>query len=111
MANIVASLHSATGKYVWTLGDDDPIEKGTLAYVLKLLRQNPSLSLLLLNGNGRNKHTNEIIVDQWFDSTSDKPSVNSKSEFEYYLSKKMGGVLFISSAIYHTKFVKEALGT
>jgi abequosyltransferase len=111
MLNIVACMQAATGKYVWTLGDDDPIEKGTLTYILKTLKQNSNLTLILLNGNGRDKFTNEIIVDRWFDSTSDKPSINSKSEFEYFLNKHMGGVLFISAVIYHTKLLKEALGS
>lgn len=109
MLNLVACMQAATGKYIWTLGDDDPIQKGTLIYILKKLKENSNLTLIVLNGNGRDKLTNEIIVDRWFDSSSDKPSINSKLEFEYFLNRNMGGVLFISAAIYHTKLLQEAL--
>ncbi|BAZ17588.1 glycosyl transferase family protein [Calothrix sp. NIES-4071] len=109
MPNIVACMQAATGKYLWTLGDDDPIQQGTLSYIIGKLRQHPSLTLMLLNSNGREHSTNQIIVDHWFDSNSDKPSINSELEFQYYLEKNMGGVLFISAAIYHTKLLQQAL--
>jgi abequosyltransferase len=67
MLNLTACMQAATGKYVWTLGDDDPIEKGTLTYILQKLKQNSNLTLILLNGYGRDKLTNKIIVDRWFD--------------------------------------------
>jgi abequosyltransferase len=109
MANLVTCMQAATGKYIWTLGDDDPIKKETLTYILKTLKQNSDLTLMLLNGNGRDKITNEITVDRWFDRTIDQPSINSKSEFEYFINRNMGGILFISAAIYHTELLKEAL--
>jgi abequosyltransferase len=109
MLNLTACMQAATGKYVWTLGDDDPIEKGTLAYILQKLKLNSNLTLILLNGYGRDKFTHKIIVDNWFDRASDKSSINSKSEFEYFLNRNMGGILFISAAIYHTELLKEAL--
>jgi abequosyltransferase len=108
MANIVASIQAATGNYVWTLGDDDPIDKGTLAYILTKLKQDTNLTLLLLNGFGRDKRTNQILVRHWFNSSSDNIH-EDKKEFEYFLDKNMGGVLFISSAIYDTKLAQEAL--
>ncbi len=109
MPNIIACMQAATGKYLWTLGDDDPIQPGTLSYIIGKLRQHPSLTLMLLNGNGREYSTNQIIVDRWFDSNSDRLRINGELEFQYYLNKKMGGVLFISAAIYQTRLLQQAL--
>lgn len=109
MANIVSCLKAANGKFVWSLGDDDPIQKGAIPYLIAKIKEHNNLSLILLNGNGRDKATNQIITERWFDSTSDKPSTNSASEFEHFLETCMGGVLFISSAVYRTQLVHKAL--
>lgn len=109
MANIVASIKGAAGKYVWTLGDDDGFEPGTVAYIVNQVKQHPSLSLILLNGLGRDVCSNQVTVDQWFDSTSDRIRVNRESEYQYFLDRNMGGVLFISSAVYDTKLVQQSL--
>ena len=111
MANIVYCLNAATGKFVWSLGDDDPIEKGTLSYLLTTLRKREDLTLLLLNGYGRDVNTNKIVKDRWFESDSDEPRINSAREFQYFLTKNMGGVLFISSVVYRTEHVKNALAS
>lgn len=111
MKNMIACLQAATGKYVWTLGDDDPMQLNTLDYILKTLKQHPQLTLLLLNGNGRDIPTNKIVVERWFNINTEKPSHNSKLEYQYYLKNNMGGLLFISAAIYETKLVQEALQT
>ena len=46
-----------------------------------------------------------------FDSTTDGPSTNSVSEFEHFLERGLGGVLFISSAVYRTSLIKKAFLT
>lgn len=111
MANIVHCLNAATGKFVWSLGDDDPIEKGTLSYLVSILKKHEDLSLVLLNGYGRDTNTGKIIHERWFESDSDEPRTNSAREFQHFLSRNMGGVLFISSAVYKTDVVKKALLT
>jgi glycosyltransferase involved in cell wall biosynthesis len=111
MKNIVHCIQQATGKFVWSLGDDDPIQGGAVPYIVGKINDHPDLSLILLNGCGREKSTNKIVQEQWFNSTSDKPSQNSVSEFEVFLDKHMGGVLFISSAVYRTDLVHEAFSS
>lgn len=111
MANIAHCIGQATSDFVWSLGDDDPIQKGTIRYILGKIEEHPSLSLILLNGCGVDKNTHQVLQERWFESTSDKPSKNSISEFEVFLEKHMGGVLFISSAVYKTKLVHRAFKT
>ncbi|MGC3943251.1 MAG: glycosyltransferase [Chryseolinea sp.] len=110
MANIVASINAATGTYVWTLGDDDEINRGTLPYILKLLKRHSSLSLIMLDGIGRHAHTMEIKHPRFFDSTSDEPFHGAES-FEHFLEDAIGGVMFISAMIYKTAIVQEALAS
>ncbi|MFM9158461.1 MAG: glycosyltransferase, partial [Dolichospermum sp.] len=72
MPNIVFCLQAAGSKYVWTVGDDDPIQERTLAYVITKLKQNQSLNLMFLNCCGRDKNTNKVLVKHWFTSDSDE---------------------------------------
>ena len=109
MANIVACIEYATGDYVWTLGDDDPIQIGTLSYIFTLLKKNQDLSLLLLDGIGREQNTGEILYERFFDSITDNPIKGGAKTFEHSLVNEMAGVLFISSAVYKTKLAQEAL--
>ena len=40
MRNIIYCLGAATTKYVWTIGDDDPIQERAVAYVINKIQQN-----------------------------------------------------------------------
>lgn len=109
MGNIVSCIKHATGKFVWTLGDDDPIEKGTVADILNHIKAHPHLGVLLLNGHGRDMNTRKIRIKQWFHRTVDKPGPVNTDDFNYFLVHNSGGILFISSAIYRTDLAHEAL--
>ncbi len=111
MANIVSCINHAPGKFVWTLGDDDPIEKGTVADILNHIKAHPHLGVLLLNGHGRDMNTRKIKIKQWFHKTVDKPGPVCADDFNYFLVHNSGGILFISSAIYRTELAQEALLT
>lgn len=115
MRNIIYCLSSATTKYVWTIGDDDPIQTRAVAYVIDKLKQNDDLSLLFLNFSGRNKITGEpvhppkIIGNRWFDADSEDGEGDGKAIFEHCFSKSVGAVIFLTATVYRTDFVKRAL--
>lgn len=109
MKNIAFCLQAATSQYVWTVGDDDPIQERTLAYLLTLIKKNPSLGLIFLNCYGRDKNTDKIIVNRWFNSESDEPKINGKPVFQHYLQESFGGVLFMTATVYKTELVQRAL--
>jgi abequosyltransferase len=111
MPNIVSCLRKATGKFVWSLGDDDSVQSGTVGYLLTKIKEHSDLSVILLNGSGRDVETNKVVTERFFDSTTDHPSRNSASEFEHFLENGLGGVLFISSAVYRTNLIKKAFLT
>jgi abequosyltransferase len=97
MLNIVSCVRYATGKFVWTLGDDDPTEKGAVADILNHNKQHSNLGLIWLNGHGGDVTTRKIKIKQWFHRPIDKPGPVSAAAFNYFLVHNSGGVLFISS--------------
>ncbi|MBE9256385.1 MULTISPECIES: glycosyltransferase family 2 protein [Dolichospermum] len=109
MPNIAFCLQAAGSKYVWTVGDDDPIQERTLAHVVTTIKRNPTLSLMFLNCCGRDKNTNKVLVEHWFPSDSDEIIVDSKPVFQRYLQGSFGGVLFMTATIYNTELVQQAL--
>ncbi|AFZ26753.1 glycosyl transferase [Cylindrospermum stagnale PCC 7417] len=115
MKNIIYCLSSATTKYVWTIGDDDPIQERAVAYVISKLNKNENLSLLFLNFSGRNKVTGEavhpptIVGNRWFDADSEDGDGDGKALFEHCFSKSVGAVIFLTATVYRTDLVKRAL--
>jgi glycosyltransferase involved in cell wall biosynthesis len=113
--NIMYCLNSATTKYVWTIGDDDPIQDRAIAYVIDKLRLHENLSLLFLNFSGRNQITGEpvhpptIVGNRWFDIDSEHGDSDGKGIFEHCFSKSVGAVIFLTATIYRTDLVKRAL--
>ncbi|MDD1416039.1 glycosyltransferase family 2 protein [Dolichospermum sp. ST_con] len=115
MRNIIYCLGAATTKYVWTIGDDDPIQERAVAYVINKIQQNEDLSLLFLNFSGRNKITGEpvhppkIVGNRWFDVDSEDDKGDGKAIFEYCFAKSVGAVIFLTATVYRTDLVKRAL--
>jgi glycosyltransferase involved in cell wall biosynthesis len=115
MRNIIHCLKSATTKYVWTIGDDDPIQDKAVAYVINQLKKNEDLSLLFLNFSGRNQITGEpvhpptIVGNRWFDVDNEDGSGDGKAIFEHCFSKSVGAVIFLTASIYRTELVQRAL--
>lgn len=115
MRNIMYCLNSATTKYVWTIGDDDPIQHRAITYVIDKIKQHEDLSLLFLNFSGRNKITGEavhpptIVGNRWFDADSEDACGDGKAIFEHCFSKSVGAVIFLTATVYRTDLVKRAL--
>lgn len=108
MANIVSCLRKANGNFVWSLGDDDLVQNGTVGYLLSKIKEHSNLSVILLNGSGRDMGGNKIVTERIFDSSTNRPGTEGVSEFRNFLEDCMGSVLSISSAVYRTKLVKKA---
>ncbi|MFH7030273.1 MAG: glycosyltransferase family 2 protein [Heteroscytonema crispum UTEX LB 1556] len=115
MKNIIYCLSAATTKYVWTIGDDDPIQDRSIPYVISKLKKHEDLSLLFLNFSGRNKITGEpvhpptIVGNRWFDADTEDGCGDGKAIFEHCFNKSVGAVIFLTATIYRTDLVKRAL--
>ncbi len=69
VASISHCFQSARTEYVWVISDDDPIQKRTLGYVIKTLKNYAELALLILNfpwlyvGSGKLAHECRFTVE------------------------------------------------
>lgn len=115
MRNIIHCLKSATTKYVWTIGDDDPVQNRAVAYVITQVKKHEDLSLLFLNFSGCNQITGEavhpptIVGNRWFDIDSEDGNGDGKAIFEHCFSKSVGAVIFLTASVYRTDLVQGAL--
>ncbi|HLO89181.1 MAG TPA: glycosyltransferase family 2 protein [Nostocaceae cyanobacterium] len=115
MKNIIYCLNAATTKYIWTIGDDDPVQNRAIAYVINKIKQHDDLALLFLNFSGRNKITGEavhppkIADNRWFDADEEDGESDGKEIFEYCFAKSVGAVIFLTASIYRTDLIKQAL--
>ncbi|HKZ38178.1 MAG TPA: glycosyltransferase [Chryseolinea sp.] len=117
MKNIMNCLHSASTKYVWTIGDDDPIQANAISYTINKFRQYDDVSLLFLNFSGRNQingepiHPRTIVGNRWFDIESEDGSGDGKAIFEHCMTKSVGAVIFLTAIVYRTDLVLRAART
>jgi glycosyltransferase involved in cell wall biosynthesis len=115
MRNIIHCVKSATTKYVWTIGDDDPIQDRAFPFVINQLKQHENLALLFLNFSGRNQVTGEpvhpptIVGNRWFDVDSEDGNGDGKAIFEYCFDKSIGAVIFLTASIYRTELAQRSL--
>jgi glycosyltransferase involved in cell wall biosynthesis len=115
MRNIMYCLTAAKTQYVWAIGDDDPIQKRAVAYVINKIKNINDLSLLFLNFSGRNQisgeavHPPKIVGNRWFDADTEDGEGDGKAIFEYCFSKSVGAVIFLTATVYRTDLVERAL--
>ncbi len=115
LKNVAYCLNAATTQYVWTIGDDDPIQKRAVTYVLTKIKEHQNLSLLFLNYSGRNKITGEpvhpptIVGNRWFDVDSEDGCGDGKAIFEHCYDKSVGAVIFLTAIVYRTDLVQRGL--
>jgi glycosyltransferase involved in cell wall biosynthesis len=113
--NLICCLTSAETKYIWTIGDDDPIQLRAVSYLINQLKNKEKLSLLFLNFSGRNKLTNEpvhpptILGNRWFDADTEDGNEDGKAIFEYCFAKSIGAVSFLTASVYRADLIKRAL--
>jgi Glycosyl transferase family 2 len=113
--NVGFCLQAAHGKFVWTIGDDDPVKPGTLSHVLGLLKQNPDLALLYLNFTAYDERTKEAVHvpgrpdDLWLDGDFAANCHNGQAVFEHCIDQSFGAVIFMTATIYRTQWVQESL--
>lgn len=117
MKNIMNCLNSARTKYVWTIGDDDPIQDRAISYAINKFKQYDDVSLLFLNFSGRNQITGEptypdtIVGNRWFDIENEDGSKDGKAVFEHCITKSVGAVIFLTAIVYRTDVVLRAVRT
>ncbi len=118
LRNLAYCYHAADSKYLWAIGDDDPIQTRTVGYIISKIKEHDDLSLIFLNFSGHNKVTGEpvhppaITGNRWFDidtENSINASKDGKEIFAYCFEKSVGAVIFLTGTIYRTDLLKKAL--
>jgi glycosyltransferase involved in cell wall biosynthesis len=117
MRNVIQTLTWATTKYVWSLGDDDPIQDSAVSYVFNRLRKYDDVSLLFLNFSGRDgvtgkpEHPDTIIGNRWFDIEQDEGDGDGKATFQHCVTTNVGAATFLTAIIFKTETVQLAIRT
>lgn len=110
MRNFSYCVNNASGLYTWIIGDDDVIYDGTVAFVIRTLKQRSDLSLLYLNFSDRDGLTGASNALPWFKTDPiDDQIRDGKVIFQKHLQHNIGSVIFISATIFKTQFGQEAL--
>ncbi len=109
MRNIAHCINTATSKYLWMIGDDDPIQNRTLGYVINQLKQHQELSLLTLNFSCRYQPTGKIIYDRCFAIDKEEVNPDGKAVFQHCLEENHSGIGFLSAQVYRTKIIRNAV--
>jgi abequosyltransferase len=108
--NIAHCISLATGKYVWVVGDDD-LQEQTLGYVVTNLKDNPELSLLIINYSIYYAPKNKLVCDRYFPIEREQVRSDGKIFLEHLIAwmQAAHGLGFITALIYRTEDVNAAI--
>jgi abequosyltransferase len=109
MRNIAYCLNAATSRYVWTVSDDDRIADQTVSYILDTLKQDPDLTLLILNFSCRHEVTGELLYERCYERDNEKVEYDGKAEFERCIQENRSGIQLMSALVYRTELAQGAL--
>ncbi|MBW4693390.1 MAG: glycosyltransferase family 2 protein [Lyngbya sp. HA4199-MV5] len=111
MRNLALCLSESSSRFTWTLGDDDPIDAGTIAFIIQTLRKYPDLGLLYLNYSAYYKQIKQYNPDLWLPTDFEQRPVAGKAAFQRCIEGHytVGGVIFLSATIFRSEFAQIAL--
>ncbi len=109
MRNIMFCLNTAKTKYVWAIGDDDPIKNNTLSYIISNLNTHPQLCLLVLNYSRFDAISLQVIQERNFNITQEQIHDNGRIFIEQDIKEDIFGFGFMTAQVYRTDTVKMAL--
>jgi abequosyltransferase len=111
--NIARCISLATSKYVWVVGDDDDLQEKTFAYVVKNLKENPELSLLILNYSIYYAPEKKLVCDRYFPIKNEEVRSDGQVFLEHLIANMQAahGLGFITAVIYRTENVNAAIST
>ncbi|WP_071189453.1 glycosyltransferase family 2 protein [Trichormus sp. NMC-1] len=109
MKNIAYCIQAATGKYVWTISDDDIIADETISYLVNTLKQEPDLTLLILNFSCRHEVTGELLYQRCYEVDHEQVEHDGKAAFERSIQKHRAGVQLMTAQVYRTELAQSAL--
>ncbi|OUL26462.1 glycosyltransferase [Nostoc sp. RF31YmG] len=109
MPNIAYCFQAATSKYVWVIGDDDPIQDRTLGYVINNLKEHQDLALLILNFSWLYVETGQIATERCFTIDNEEIQSDGKAIIEKCLQENFSGLAFMTAQVYRKTAVQQSL--
>jgi glycosyltransferase involved in cell wall biosynthesis len=99
--NCLLSIERATAKYVWAIGDDDPIKKSAVGQVLDILEKHTNIHLLHINHRCIDGRNGDVITQAFYQVSE---NLNSIKPSAILLSKILqdthtGGFMFITANV------------
>lgn len=107
--NIAYCITAARSRHVWTVGDDDVIEDGALAYVLRQLDARPDLGLLTLNFSSRLAQSGELRFERCYDVDDEEFRPDGRELFMDCLEHDSGGVALTTAQVYRSDLAQQAI--
>jgi glycosyltransferase involved in cell wall biosynthesis len=109
LPNLVASVEGSRGRWVWTVGDDDPIHDGTTQFVVDELRRQPDLSLFFLNFRGIK--SGAVSREHYFEPSRCGRHEDGRQALMEHLDYEIGSVIFLTATIYRGDLAREAVAS
>ena len=109
VGNVNFCITHAQGKYVWTIGDDDPINLDAVTSILKILENNENIGFLHLNHRCVSGVDGSIVHDSFYPWKEDLYSEEGKQVIEMCLQHRQGGLLFITANVLNTELANQSI--
>jgi glycosyltransferase involved in cell wall biosynthesis len=109
MRNITYCIQAATGKYVWTISDDNIIADKTIFYIINTCKEEPDLALLILNFSCRHEVTGELLYERCYKLDHDQVEHDGKALFEHCIQEHRSRIQLMSAQVYKTELAQGAL--
>ncbi len=109
MNNIKCCMEAASGKYIWTIGDDDPISPEAIGYVVKTLTSFPNLTWLNLNFSCRDGISDKLIFERCYAVEVEQVYEDGKTIFQNCLRLNNSGVGVMTAQVYRSDLARQAL--
>lgn len=99
--NCLLAIERAGAKYVWLVGDDDPVDKDAVSDVLSVLNKYPLVQLLHLNHRCIDGKSGNIITPAFYQQTNDiyEEKAGAHSLNGILQQVHTGGFMFITANV------------
>lgn len=109
VGNVNFCITHAQGKYVWTIGDDDPINLDALASILSILEKNQNIGSLHLNHRCVSGIDGSIVHESFYPWQEDLYCEDGKQIIEMCLQHRQGGLMFITANVLDTQLANQSI--
>lgn len=111
--NIMWCIAQARGRFVWAVSDDDQMSPTAVEDVLRRLRCDQDLALLLLNFSSRLATSGKLLFERCFDVDDELVTADGRGMFERFLahrnSARWGGLALTSAIVYRSDLARAAI--